>query len=143
MLRHQETVLLLPTVRCKNHAVSSDNFHLTIVAADPKRFSGCRSIEQSYPRRAAPAAKREDLDLRLCNMSIFDKLACTKETILTSCTLAVQWRIAESAILPISCFVLPVVFGSIASYMHYSNPAWRERHGHAPASMISLSLCCI
>lgn len=45
-----------------------------------------------------------------------------------------QWRLAESAILPITCFVLPIVMGSIASYMHYRDPAWRETHGHAPAS---------
>ena len=48
------------------------------IAAESERLSGCRSIEQSHPRRTAPAAKRGDLNLRLCNMSRFDKLACTK-----------------------------------------------------------------
>ena len=48
--------------------------------------------------------------------------------------LAAQWRFAESIIPIIRCFVLPVVLGSTASYMHYSNPSWRERRGHAPAS---------
>ena len=49
-------------------------------------------------------------------------------------SLTAQWRFAESLIPIICCFVLPVVLGSTASYMHYSNPSWREHRGHAPAS---------
>ena len=37
----------------------------------------------------------------------------------------------------VCCMVLPIVLGSAVSYMHYSNPAWRKRRGHAPASELS------
>jgi hypothetical protein len=60
---------------------------------------------------------------------------------ITQFCVAAQWRFAESTIPIICCFVLPVVLGSTASYMHYSNPSWRERRGHAPASKPRTSSC--
>ncbi|CAK0787801.1 hypothetical protein CVIRNUC_011023 [Coccomyxa viridis] len=46
-----------------------------------------------------------------------------------------EWRRVESSIPVVCCMVMPIVLGTAVSYMHYSNPAWRKRRGHAPASI--------
>ena len=73
-----------------------------------------------------------------CTMEVLRQAQSAFNDRICDCCYCLQWRRVESSIPVVCCMALPIVLGTAASYMHYSNPAWRKRRGHAPASELLL-----
>ena len=94
--------------------------------------------------RAMHARSYQDMRTTLlsvaCTMGVLRQAQSAFSDRTCDCCYCLQWRRVESSIPVVCCMVLPIVLGTAVSYMHYSNPAWRKRRGHSPASELLLCI---